>query len=552
MNIVDLIFERHHGPEMAVISPQESDTGLQPVQSGRPPQAAILSYAGLQARMLETAHALQSDAHWPRDIPRPRIGLHAPSGPDYIVLALAILKAGACFVPIPSELTASEQQELIERTSLHAVLRAKNADDWQLEAFGHSSLPQRGKGAEAAEHLNSKQMDGGTRSDFPQIQGSQQIISETNLRASLNLRETLSGYSAVVQETSESKSSTPSAPLPLCGPSEVPQAFDALNAAFIRFSSGTTARSKGVVISHETLLARITAANEALRIGTEDRVLWVLPMAHHFAVSIILYLYHGATTILAPASDPAVMLRLMREHAATVMYGSPYHYTLLASQPEAAAMKSLRLAVSTAFALNQEVADLFHAKTGLHLTQGMGIIEAGLPLLNLEHAATHPTSVGKPTPSFEVKLDDGELLLRGPGLFDAYLSPWQPREAVLRDGWFPTGDIAEIDETTGSIFLRGRVRSVINVGGMKCFPEEVEAVLTSHPSVKAARVLARPHAALGFVPVAEVIAENGAETSLTGELKRLCQQRLSAYKVPLLITFVAELPLTASGKLRRY
>ena len=464
MNIVDLIFERHHGPEMAVISPEGS-----------------LSYAGLQSRMLETAHALQSDAHWPREITRPRIGLYAPSGSDYIVLALAILKVCACFVPIPSELTPSEQQELIKRTSLHAVLRAKNADDWQLEPLEPSH--------------------------------------ETNLNGM-----------------------TP----------EVPEAFDSLNAAFIRFSSGTTARSKGVVISHEALLARITAANEALRIGTADRVLWVLPMAHHFAVSIILYLYHGATTILAPASDPAVMLRLMREHAATVMYGSPYHYTLLASQPEAAAMKSLRLAVSTAFALSQEVADLFHSKTGLHLTQGMGIIEAGLPLLNIEHAATKATSVGKPTPSFEVKLDEnGELLLRGPGLFDAYLSPWQPREAVLRDGWFPTGDIAEIDET-GCLFLKGRVRSVINVGGMKCFPEEVEAVLTSHPAVKAARVLARPHAALGFVPVAEVIAESGAETSLAGELKKLCQQKLSAYKVPLLITFVTELPLTASGKLRRY
>ena len=485
MNIVDLIFERHHGPEMAVISPDGS-----------------LSYAGLQARMLECAHALRSDAHWPREITRPRIGLHAPSGPDYIVLALAILKAGACFVPIASELTASEQQELIERTSLHAVLRAKNSDDWQLETLESSSLPQRGKEAEKAEALNSK-------------------------------------------------TSAPSAPLPLCGPSEVPEAFDSLNAAFIRFSSGTTARSKGVVISHETLLARITAANEALRIGTADRVLWVLPMAHHFAVSIILYLYHGSTTILAPASDPAVMLRLMREHAATVMYGSPYHYTLLASQPDAAAMQQLRLAVSTAFALSQEVADLFHAKTGLHLTQGMGIIEAGLPLLNIEHAATRPTSVGMPTPSFEVKLDDGELLLRGPGLFDAYLSPWQPRESVLRDGWFPTGDIAEIDET-GSLFLKGRVRSVINVGGMKCFPEEVEAILTSHPAVKAARVLARSHPALGFVPVAEVIAESGAETSLAGELKKLCQQKLSAYKVPLLFTFVTELPLTASGKVRRY
>lgn len=456
VNIVDLIFARSTAAHPAVVSPE-----LQ------------LTFGELQARMNGCAERLSADPAWPRKN-RPRIGLDAPSGADYIVVALAILKQNACFVPIPAELTASERAQLAKSTALDAIVFAKSAEDWRIKAVAHDSPP---------------------------------AFDES--------------------------------------------ALEALNPAFIRFSSGTTGASKGIVISHETLLGRITAANAGLRIGPEDRVLWVLPMAHHFAVSIILYLYHGATTILAPASDPAVMLRLMREHAATVMYGSPYHYTLLASQLEAAAMKSLRLAVSTAFALSQEVADLFHSKTGLHLTQGMGIIEAGLPLLNLEHATTHPTSVGKPTPSFEVKLDDGELLLRGPGLFDAYLSPWQPREAVLRDGWFPTGDIAEIDET-GSIFLRGRVRSVINVGGMKCFPEEVEAVLSSHPSVKAARVLARPHAALGFVPVAEVIAENGAETSLTGELKKLCQQRLSAYKVPLLITFVSDFPLTASGKVRRY
>lgn len=450
MNIVDLIFERNHGPEMAIVSPD-----------------GALSYAGLHARMLECEYAFRCDANWPRGVERPRIGLRAPSGADYIVLALAILKAGACFVPIPQELTESEQSELIGRTALHAVLTVKNAEEWILEAQS---------------------------------------------------------------------------------PPEVPWG---LNAAFIRFSSGTTARSKGVLITHETLLARITAANEGLRIGKEDRVLWVLPMAHHFAVSIILYLYHGATTILAPASDPAVMLRLAREHAATVMYGSPYHYAMLAGQPDADALGSLRLAVSTAFALSTEVAELFRLKTGLHLTQGMGIIEAGLPILNLEHAAEKPASIGKPLPSFEVKLDDGELMIRGPGLFDAYLSPWQPREAVLRDGWLPTGDIAEVD-AEGCLFLKGRVRSVINVGGMKCFPEEVEAVLKSHPAVKAARVSGRAHPALGWVPVAEVIAEKGAESSLAGDLKKLCQQRLSAYKVPLTFSFVSELPLTASGKLRRY
>jgi len=456
MNIVDLIFQRSTAQDTAVISPE-----------------LRLTFGELKQRMTSCAQALGAHPAWPQKS-RPRIGLDAPSGTDYIVVALAILKQGACFVPIPGELTASERGQLAQSTALDAIVHAKSAEEWRLEPVSHEGTP---------------------------------------------------GFDE--------------------------EALTALNPAFIRFSSGTTGASKGIVISHETLLERITAANEGLRIGPQDRVLWVLPMAHHFAVSIVLYLYHGATTILSPASDPKLMIAMMREHGATVMYGSPYHYTMLSGVPEAAEMGALRLAVSTAFALTDEVAELFAGKTGLHLTQGMGIIEAGLPLLNLEHAKTKPTSVGQPLPAFEVKLDEGELMLRGPGLFDAYLTPWQPRESLLRDGWFATGDIAEQD-ADGCFYLRGRVRSVINVGGLKCFPEEVEAVLGGHPGVKAARVSARAQPALGAVPVAEIIAMDATAPPPMIELRKLCQQRLSAYKVPLLYTFVSELPLTPSGKLRRY
>ncbi|MGV3658880.1 MAG: class I adenylate-forming enzyme family protein [Prosthecobacter sp.] len=456
MNIVDLIFQRSTAADTAVISPE-----------------LRLTFGELEQRMNACAQRMSADPAWPQK-GRPRIGLDAPSGTDYIVVALSILKQGACFVPIPGELTATERAQLAQSTALDVIVHASSAEDWRIEPVAHDAPP---------------------------------------------------GFDEALLE--------------------------ALNPAFIRFSSGTTGASKGIVISHETLLGRITAANEGLRIGPQDRVLWVLPMAHHFAVSIVLYLYHGATTILAPASDPKDMIAMMREHGATVMYGSPYHYTMLSGQPDAASLGSLRLAVSTAFALTNEVADLFAGKTGLHLTQGMGIIEAGLPILNLEHAATKPTSIGKPLPAFEVRLDEGELMLRGPGLFDAYLTPWQPRESVLRDGWFATGDIAEKDED-GCFYLRGRVRSVINVGGLKCFPEEVEAVLCSHAGVRAARVSARTHPALGAVPVAEIIATDTAAPPPMIELRKLCQERLSAYKVPLFYTFVSELPLTASGKLRRY
>ncbi len=456
MNIVDLIFSRSTTTHSAVVSPE-----LQ------------LTFGELEARMKKCVQRLSEDPSWPKK-ERPRIGLNAPSGADYIVVAMAILQQNACFVPIPNELTASERAQLAQATVLDVIVHAQSVEDWRIEAVSHDS----------------------------------------------------------------------------------PTGFDeaelaALNPAFIRFSSGTTGTSKGIVISHETLLARITAANEGLRIGPQDRVLWVLPMAHHFAVSIVLYLYHGATTILAPASDPKVMLEMMKAHGATVMYGSPYHYTMLSGQTDAASLGSLRLAVSTAFALTNEVAELFASKTGLHLTQGMGIIEAGLPILNLQHAKDRPTSIGKPLPAFEVKLDDGELMLRGPGVFDAYLTPWQPRETVLRDGWFATGDIAEMDEA-GCLYLRGRVRSVINVGGLKCFPEEVEAVLCSHPEVKAARVSGRAHPALGAMPKVEIIPKNTESPPAVMELRKLCQERLSAYKVPVFYSFVSELPLTASGKIRRY
>ncbi|HEY1049240.1 MAG TPA: AMP-binding protein, partial [Prosthecobacter sp.] len=455
VNIVDLIFQRSTAADTAVISPE-----------------LRLTFGELEQRMNTCGQRMSADAAWPQKV-RPRVGLDAPSGTDYIVVALSILKQGACFVPIPGELTATERAQLAQSTALDVIVHAKSAEEWRIEPVTHDAPAGFDEGA-----------------------------------------------------------------------------LNALNPAFIRFSSGTTGASKGIVISHETLLGRITAANEGLRIGPQDRVLWVLPMAHHFAVSIVLYLYHGATTILAPASDPKDMIAMMREHGATVMYGSPYHYTMLSGQPDAAELGGLRLAVSTAFALTNEVAELFAGKTGLHLTQGMGIIEAGLPILNVEHAATKPTSIGKPLPAFEVRLDDGELMLRGPGLFDAYLTPWQPRKSVLHDGWFRTGDLAEVDED-GCFYLRGRVRSVINVGGLKCFPEEVETVLCSHAGVKAARVSGRSHPALGAVPVAEIIAADTAAPPPMIELRKLCQQRLSAYKVPLFYTFVSELPLTASGKLRR-
>jgi long-chain acyl-CoA synthetase len=241
---------------------------------------------------------------------------------------------------------------------------------------------------------------------------------------------------------------------------------------------------------------------------------------------------------------------------ATVLYAAPYHYGLLVHCREARPCPSLRLAVSTAAALPEATAEMFFQRFGLPLTQGFGIIEAGLPVLNRRLARLCPTAVGHPQPGFDLKIDApdaegiGEVLLRGPGMFDAYLQPWQPRDEVLDHGWFRTGDLGSLDES-GCLTLRGRLKSVINVAGLKCFPEEIEAVLNAHPLVKESRVFARPHVETGSIPSAEIVPASPEQAVAAPALISHCRQHLAAYKIPLRYEFVAAVARTASGKILR-
>lgn len=398
-----------------------------------------------------------------------RVGLDCPNGIDHVVLALAIVRAGKCLVPIASELVARERERVIGETGVGAIVTARG-----------------------------------------------------------EIRE-----------------------VPLGALSFDEAKLSALNPAFIRFSSGTTGRSKGIVLSHQSLLARVTAANRGLRIGPADRVVWILPMAHHFAVSIMLYLLHGATTVIENSHLAEDVLAAGIAHGGTVLYGAPFHHALLAAEGSGRAWPSLRLAVSTAATLPLATARAFDERYGLPLAQGMGIIEVGLPLLNLDRAREKPGSVGKPLPDYAAEVrGEGELFLRGPGMLDAYLAPWRPRDEITEDGWFRTGDLARID-ADGDVQLLGRSHSVINVAGLKCFPEEVEAVLRELPEVRFVRVFGKENARFGAVPVAEIVATDPANPPKLSALAAHCRGALARYKVPVDFRLVESVPLTASGKVQR-
>jgi long-chain acyl-CoA synthetase len=424
------------------------------------------------------------------------VGIRARNGRAFVIGALAALGCGAVVMPIHHQMKPDELAEMLQRAPLAAIL-----DD------GSARTPA-GPGLESHD-----------------------------LTASNGLRF-------------------------LRAPGPVPPlAPDIPGAAFVRFTSGTTGAAKGVALTHAGVLERTRAANAGLQLSSEDRVLWVLPMAYHFYVSILLYLEVGAAIIVGPDYLAGSILDAAIEHQATFLYVTPMHVRLLTAESSGRALPaSLQRVMSVSSRLDPQAARDFMARYHVPVVQGYGIIEVGLPIMNTAEAADHPESIGRPLPGFEAAIlndalqpapagQTGQLALRGPGMFAGYLSPPRRREEVLRQGWFLTGDLAHLDPA-GRIVLDGRTTSVIHVAGHKVFPEEVAAVLDTHPAVLRSRVTARPHPQLGEAVHAEVLLRNGSSPTVSEDILTFCRRRLSNHKVPNSLDFVAELSLTASGKVR--
>lgn len=339
------------------------------------------------------------------------------------------------------------------------------------------------------------------------------------------------------------------------------------DAAVIRHTSGTTARSKGVVLSHTAVRERVEASRELIDLRHNDVVLTPLSLSYHFIASALSCIKAGATILDCTQAIAPEMLALGARWGATIIYASPIQYELMSRTNDAQSLPTLRRAISTSALLPKRTAEAFLERFGVRLTQVYGIIEVGLPLWN-DLESIESTALGICKGPYEAEVLDaeghavgmgeiGELAIRGPGLFSGYLMggrggcmPRQSETFVRNDQWFLTGDLVLRDEL-GVILYRGRKKSIINCGGNKIFPEEIEEVLRQSPEVVSVRVSAEPHPLLGSVVIAEIVVDASKQPSVES-WRELCSKELSSYKIPKEFRVVESLPCTGSGKIVRY
>ncbi len=346
------------------------------------------------------------------------------------------------------------------------------------------------------------------------------------------------------------------------GPVPDPAGNEAL--AAVLYTSGTSGRPRGAMLSHRALLANLdqVAAIDPPLVAPDDVVLLALPLFHVYGLNTALGMVarQGATGVLVERFDPVETLATLARHAVTCLVGAPPMYVAWALLPDVGeAFTTVRVALSGSAPLPSAVLHRILDRTGHHVFEGYGLTETAPVLTStLCSEVAKPDSLGRPVPGVELRLldddgrpvdegDPGEISVRGPNLFGGY---WPDGAGGPdADGWWGTGDIAYAD-ADGDLHLVDRRSELILVSGFNVYPQEVEQVLLRHPGVAEAAVVGVPHPYTGESVKALVVP--AAEARPTAEeLIAHCAGVLARFKCPTSVELVTGLPHTATGKVSR-
>ena len=334
--------------------------------------------------------------------------------------------------------------------------------------------------------------------------------------------------------------------------------------AVILYTSGTTGRPKGAMLTHQNLAYNARNTCQAMRINIgEDAMLVVLPMFHSFAatVGMLMPLLHGCRVIPLPKFEPETLVNTIARERATVFLGVPSMYSVLLRLPEEATAKleSLRFCVSGGAAMPVELMNQFESRYGVLIYEGDGPTECSpVTCVNPVDGLRKVGSVGLPIPSVEmVILDDrgvelahgevGEICVCGPNVMKGYWNlPEATKESFFAE-WFRTGDLGYEDDD-GYFFIVDRKKDMIIVNGMNVYPRMIEEVLYTHEQVREAAVVGEPNELHGEIPIAYIALQDNASVTVA-DIRAFCRQHLGRYEVPRKVVFMKELPKNATGKI---
>ncbi|GAB3297402.1 long-chain-fatty-acid--CoA ligase [Parasphingorhabdus pacifica] len=510
--------QREHAPvrmTMSLVSVLAEPARARPQQAAVIEDDTSISYRELWEQVRGHAAALRDRGVEPGD----RVAIVAPNVIDFVRSYYAVLTLGAVVVPVPLLLVPDEAAYLLSNSGAKLVVAHTSQLDLARESARRSSIPV--------------VTVGDTPSDPAE--------------------ESLTELAALAKPVPSFTTRQPEDP------------------AVIFYTSGTTGRPKGAVLTHLNLVMNATVnAFDANGTTPQDRVLGCLPLFHVFGqtVSLNTTFRAGATLVLQPKFDPADALRLISEHEITHLNGVPTMYIrMLEAASDGVEANSLRLCISGGAALPVAVLERFQERFGAEIHEGYGLSETSpTATVNQPIHGTRAGTVGHPMWGIDVEIaapeveerielldvgEVGEVVVRGHNVFAGYLDNEEATAAVVVDGWFRTGDLGRKDDD-GFLSIVDRKKDLIIRNGYNIYPREVEELLIRHPAVAQVAVIGVPDEQRGEEVCAVVVAEDGSAPEVADTLEKTiiswAAEQTAHHKYPRRIVFVDELPLGPSHK----